>query len=408
MLMALASSRRGAFLSGLGLLFAIVGLASAVIITMQDADDHFRRGELSQQQFGSILAARTAMLANDAVETRAELRRYRRLTQIESNLPGDDEREQARERDVAAELEILIPQLHLPAARAKIDEVIAFTVRREGAEAGYEREEMRKLRERAGWLTAALTVLALGSAILGGYGLSSSNRRLSAEVARRTRELTAIDASRRLFFAKASHELSTPITVIRMEAELALTSPHAGSDVLQQIIAHADLVDHRIAELLALARAEDGRLSLSFAPERLDEIAKTAIGEVSRYATTHGVELLLEVHEPAIVSADRRWLAQALIAVLDNAIKFSDEGGYVHVCVDRTTVTVTDGGVGLLPEAIPMIFDAFYQGETGDKAGSGLGLALARWVVEQHGGAMTAANREGGGCCIGFDLPAHQ
>ncbi|CAM3165919.1 hypothetical protein SPAN111604_07885 [Sphingomonas antarctica] len=198
-MISIATSRHAALLGMFGLLLAILGLAAAVVMTMDNADTHFRRGELSQAQFGAILAARTAMLANDERATRAGLIEYRRLTDIESRLPAENEREQARERDVASELEQLVPHMAQPQARANIDSVVAFTVKRESAEAQYEQAEMRALRVRARWLTAALTVLAIGSAVLGGFGLLLKNRHLTSEVARRHDESNARNAAREMF-----------------------------------------------------------------------------------------------------------------------------------------------------------------------------------------------------------------
>ena len=387
------------------MLLSILGLASAVVITLNDADLHFRRGELSHAQFGAILAARAAMLANDAQGMHAKLAEYRRLTDIESRLPADNPWEQARERSVASDLERAVPHLAENEGRANIDRVIAYTVTRESTEARYEQQEMRELRARARWLTAALTVAAFGSAILGGVGLLARNRGLAAEVARRTADLSAIDASRRLFFAKASHELRTPITVMRMEAELALSTPGAADDALRQVMAQADFVEHRIAELLALARADDGQLRLNFTRSNIGDIASDAIGAVRRYADSHGVTLRFDQKEAATLLADGRWLTQSIVAVLDNAIKFSDEDGEVDIRVVEASITVTDNGIGLLPDAMPRIFDAFYQTDESAKGGSGLGLALARWVVEQHGGTITAQNLDQGGCCVRIDLP---
>jgi signal transduction histidine kinase len=401
----IVTSPHAALLGIFGLLLSILGLAAAVVITMDDADTHFQRGELSQAQFGAILAARTAMLANDERATRVGLSEYRRLTDIESMLPAEDERAQARERDVAGELEKLLPHMAQAQARAKIDSVVSFTVNRENAEARYDQQEMRELRTRARWLTAALTIMAVASGVLGGVGLLLKNRRLSSEVARRTADLSAIDASRRLFFAKTSHELRTPITVMRMEAEFALSTPGAEEDALRQVMAQADFVEHRIAELLALARADDGQLQLSFLPCDLGEIAVDAVSAVQRYAESHAVTLRLEQQAPVRLIADRRWLAQAIVAVLDNAIKFSSENSEVEVRVANASVTITDSGIGLLPDHIPRIFDAFYQTDASSNGGSGLGLALARWVVEQHGGTIAAQNLNEGGCRIILNLP---
>jgi two-component system sensor histidine kinase BaeS len=399
------ASRRIAQFGIAGLLLSILGFAAALMLTIDRASLHFQRYEASQAQIAAMLRVRTELAMSNYADVRTNLEAYRRLTKDEERLDGGDDVALAAEQAWGRQFEALIPKLPAPTARARLEQTVSAALEGEGDEARAEQQAMRVLRLRTGWLTAGLMVAAVASAVLGGLGLLWRNRRLAQEVARRTETISAIDASRRLFFAKASHELRTPVTVMRGEAEVALANPGAEAEALQHVVAQADFLEHRVAELLALAQAEDGQLRLSYDCCNLDGVARDAIAAASGYATSNRIALRLEVHEPVMIRCDCRWLTQAVVAILDNAIKFSNAGGTVEVAVDRLSITVSDQGIGLMPESIPRVFDAFYTTDAGARGGSGLGLALARWVVEQHGGTIAAENLERGGCRIRIELP---
>ena len=116
---------------------------------------------------------------------------------------------------------------------------------------------------------------------------------------------------------------------------------------------------------------------------------------------------------PVLVQADARWLEQALLAVIDNGLKFSDPDGVLAlalaVTADEAVVTIADDGPGILPTELPRVFDAYYQAEAGRaRGGTGLGLALARWVAEQHGGRIYAENGAAGSARIVLTLPVER
>jgi signal transduction histidine kinase len=176
-------------------------------------------------------------------------------------------------------------------------------------------------------------------------------------------------------------------------------------------VAQAGFLTHRIEELLGLASADDGRLALADAPFDLGQVVAEAVAAARVYAASVDVAIALAVPDgPLPMQGDARWLRQALLAVIENGLKFAPMETVLAVCVTVADgcaeVAVRDQGPGVMESDLPRIFDAYYQAQEGrQRGGSGLGLALARWVVEQHGGAVAAANQPQGGCVIRFSLP---
>jgi len=253
--------------------------------------------------------------------------------------------------------------------------------------------------------------------------LEQANSRLEDTVAQRTCELKAkteqlarIDRSRKLFFAKVSHELRTPATVLLGEAGLALRqrSPdiEALREALSLIRANGEVMQRRLDDMLLLAQSEEGRLALRFAPFDLSRALREALDLAGAFARASGVALTGEGLGDALsVSGDESWLRQGVLALIDNAVKFSPDQGAVAVALnregDRALLSVSDEGPGAPDDALERLFDPYYQSDEGQRrGGSGLGLAVARWIVEQHGGAIRAENRPEGGLKVTLLLPA--
>lgn len=394
------------------LLASLVALVAAFLVSLGAAQRHLDRAMISQSQLAAVSRIE-ALVAEDAPRDALarQLAFYRASIDREIALVGDDEaqRQEARQADDLAALALS------GASRARLIAEVARISARETQEAD---EASRAMSDLRGW-TMLLAVLLASSAALaaiaGSAALMRANRRLGREVEARTRDLQAVDKSRRLFFAKASHELRTPVAVMRGEAEVSLADPTATTadlrEALQHIVAHSTFLNHRIDELLGLASAEDGRLQLDHDALDLATVAQMAGQAAASYARSAEVELVVETpDEPIAINGDARWLAQALLAILDNGVKFSPIGGRLRLRLDRSdkgaAIEVIDQGQGVMAAELPRIFDAYYQTEQGRmRGGSGLGLALARWVIEQHGGAVIAANDPAGGCRIAISLP---
>lgn len=394
------------------LLAALAALIVAILTSLGDAQRLFDSAAEAQRQIAIVSRIQTLAAAGPVSHAALDdaLSRYRRSIAVEGEALGASSRDrqavEMRNADRIADL-----ARRDPAALARLVGTIAA---REQDEATVLAEQMTSLRHRVGWLVALLAVAAALAAGLGAAGLLTANRRLAREVAARTADLAAIDRSRRLFFAKASHELRSPVTVMRGEAEVALAN--AGADTISlrgalgHVIASTDFLEHRIGELLGLAQAEDGKISLAFATIDPSVIAGDAVATARSYADSAGVAIALDPAEGLAVAGDARWLGQAMLAVIDNAVKFSPGGGTVRISVSRqadaATVTIADRGIGVSTAELPQIFDAYYQADAGtQRGGTGLGLALARWVVEQHRGTIGAANDPDGGCIITMTLP---
>jgi signal transduction histidine kinase len=399
------------------LILSIIGLAAAFVIDMNRARHDFDRVAISEGQLATVARIEAALNRGDQSSLGILLREYRRSIRLEtSQLDRAGEADaQAVEAARADQLLALAAQPDGIVRNQAIRRLVAMISDGEQIEAAEIALRMERLRQRTTFLAFSLTGLALISALLGAIGLIAANRRLSGDVAARTQELATIERSRRLFFAKVSHELRTPVTVMRGEAEVALSDPGGRieplRDALDRVVANAEFLEHRIEELLSLARAENGELQLDMQTLDLGRIVEGARQATAAYARSLDVALDYAAPDlPLMVRGDARWLQQALVAMLDNGVKFSPIGGKVSLAMrgdeSGATISIGDQGAGIPAGELPRIFDAYYQTETGrERGGTGLGLALARWIIERHGGSIGAGNAPTGGCVMTIVLP---
>ncbi len=239
----------------------------------------------------------------------------------------------------------------------------------------------------------------------------------TADLRQVNRRLETIDANRRQFFADVSHELRTPLTVVQGEAEFNLKAkakPNAADmrRSFETILKRVLELRRRVDDMLRVARSESGRLDLQRGPVDLYEIAAVAVDSEARLAARRGLKLQLETGTASLpMAGDRDWLRQILSGLIANAIKHSPERGLVTVrCGNDGSsgwVEVEDDGPGLPDDHMERVFARFERGPgEADTEGFGIGLHLARWVVEEHGGSIALHNRQGhNGLCVRVTLP---
>lgn len=220
----------------------------------------------------------------------------------------------------------------------------------------------------------------------------------------------------RRFVADASHELRTPVAVIRSMTDLALLeemTPQEFKQVLGNINSEAERLGHLISELLALARSDEGKTILELEPVRLDQIVEGVVSNAEILAMEHHIALHVQITKPVTVLGDEVRLIQALINLLDNAIIYTNAGGHVTVSVEQKEHTaylaIHDTGIGIAPEHMPHLFERFYRVDPArvrtDGNSSGLGLAIVEWVIHAHGGSISVESQVGQGSIFLITLP---
>ena len=231
--------------------------------------------------------------------------------------------------------------------------------------------------------------------------------------------LERIDAafrSVRVLTANASHELRTPVALLRTRIEIALCFPRtvdyyrtAFEEMLSETIRMTGLVD----DLLTLARHEAGAVQTELRPVELNGLLRKASHEWMPTADRLSLDFYFdEAHEPLWVLADSSLVERIIRNLVDNACLYTPSGGWIRLggkaCGGQVIMTVRDSGIGIAERDLPRIFDRFYraqQPQHPERRGSGLGLALARWVAEQHKATITVESSPGAGSCFQVAFP---
>lgn len=220
----------------------------------------------------------------------------------------------------------------------------------------------------------------------------------------------------RRFTSDVSHELRTPLTAIRSVGEVALRERHHDEghyrSTIGSMLEEADRLSTLVGSLLSMARAETGQARLSLVSVDLRKLAEDVTSHLGVLAEEKEQELAVEGVDALHCTADPVVLRQALINLVDNAIKYTQVGGRVWIRLGRgdgtAVVDVCDNGPGVAMERPERIFDRFARGEASDPAdtsGSGLGLAIARWGVEANGGDLSLLSTGASGSIFRMTLP---
>jgi two-component system, OmpR family, sensor kinase len=245
--------------------------------------------------------------------------------------------------------------------------------------------------------------------------LQSVNARLEA----------ALESQRR-FVADASHELRTPLTTVRGNASLLgrleMLTPEDRRDAVAQISAEAERMSRLVGDLLTLARADAGQL-LERAPVPLGQLLEDVARQARVLAAGKVAVSVIRLDDASVVG-DPEALRRLLVILVDNAIKYTPEGGSVSLGLKVDTlpathtsdasyggarvarIAVVDTGIGIAPADLPHIFDRFYRADRArGTGGTGLGLAIGRWIAEAHGGGITVESQPGSGSIFTVTLP---
>lgn len=220
----------------------------------------------------------------------------------------------------------------------------------------------------------------------------------------------------RRFSADASHELQTPLTILKGEMEVTLRSPRRPEEyqrVLHSGLEEIDRINHLVEGLLLLARADAGVLRLDFQPVALNDLLHDICEQMKTIADDHAIHLQTGVVAPISVHADREHLRSLLLNLVDNAIKYTPAGGSVTLSLrsgdNGATLVISDTGIGLSPDEQRQIFSRFHRSadtRARDVKGVGLGLSIVHSIIEAHGGSIHVESTPGQGSVFTVHLPA--
>lgn len=249
----------------------------------------------------------------------------------------------------------------------------------------------------------------------GGDELTRLGMTLNNMLARIERSFGAL----RRFTADASHELKTPLMVLRAGVERSLTHPAAPPEVvstLDETLRQINEMNDLVSTLLTLARADEGRADLALVATDVRALMAEAAETAEILGEDAGVTTRLEQPAlPLVLLIDPGRIRQLLMNLVTNAVKYTPAGGEVVLVLEAidkggARIIVRDTGIGIAPGDLPNIFERFWRADvartrTGDRPGVGLGLAICKWIVEAHGGTIEVQSRPGRGSAFVATLP---
>lgn len=220
----------------------------------------------------------------------------------------------------------------------------------------------------------------------------------------------------RQFTADASHELRTPLTILKGETQQALNAeltPEEHKEVLRSRMEELERMARIVDDLLILSRADSQVIELDFQTVDLSDLVIESCEQLRSYAEAGNLNLIVEQVEPVEIRGDSLKLRQMLRNVVENAIKYTPEGGEIRVRLGsdgdgHCRITIADTGVGIPAAELPRVFDRFYRvdkARSSERGGSGLGLSIVKWLVEAHSGSILIESELGKGTLVNIFLP---
>ncbi|MCW5850946.1 MAG: PAS domain-containing sensor histidine kinase [Anaerolineae bacterium] len=234
-------------------------------------------------------------------------------------------------------------------------------------------------------------------------------------------DLHRLQRARRDFVANISHELRTPLTSLGLlcDALLATTGDGDNGELVRTISSEVGALTTLVTDMLDLTQIEDGRLPLRLAPTQVTDLVEPVVSRLKPQAEQKGIAVMVEIETGIQALADPEKARRVLTNLLDNAFKYAYANSQVRITAQRSAerradggdilFTVADNGPGIAAADLPRVFERFFKAdrarERGGGVGAGLGLAIARHLVEAHGGRIWATSVEGQGAAFHFTLP---
>lgn len=290
--------------------------------------------------------------------------------------------------------------------------------------------------------------LALLVSIIGGWFLASKSLKPVDELTKAAKEITAQHLNRRLpvydvddeigrltaqfndmierletsfnqiqqFSADASHELKTPLTIMRGEIEVALRSKRLSRstrELLESLYDEVLRLSGIVESLMTLIKSDSGRLTLSIGKVNIDTIIQDLIEETNMLSSMKNISITYSKKATPVIDGDGAKLKQLFLNLIDNAIKYTPDNGTVTIEVSENegfaVIRFTDSGIGIAEHEKEKIFERFYRAKVKKRGveseGSGLGLAIAKWITEAHKGSIEVQSQEGKGSTFTVKLP---
>ncbi|MFJ8242733.1 sensor histidine kinase [Bacillus tropicus] len=220
------------------------------------------------------------------------------------------------------------------------------------------------------------------------------------------------------FVSDASHELRTPLAVIQSKTDVLFQSPSATIEEkamdISTISKECRRLSKLVANLLLLARSDSNQIEMDKKTFEMDTLLEEIVDPYKELASYQEKEMILKVEHGISFMGDRERIHQMMVILLDNAMKYTNEGGQIQINCTQTSssirIQVKDDGIGVKEEDIPKLFDRFYQGDKARSTseGAGLGLSIANWIVEKHYGKISVESQLGEGTCFEVILPKNQ
>lgn len=219
----------------------------------------------------------------------------------------------------------------------------------------------------------------------------------------------------RTFSMNVAHELKTPLAILKGESEIALSKSLTEEETKELITTYLEETSRMariVDDLLLLAKADAGQAPIDVEPVDVQKMVEDLYEDAQLLASGKDLRIDLVCSEPAVVSGDRLRLRQLFRILLTNAVQYTDAGGNIQLGCrrngNRVVVSVEDTGIGIPPDSMEKIFERFYrvdQARTRAKGGSGLGLSIAKWIVDSHHGTIDVHSVPGKGSRFDVSLP---